>query len=30
MIMGSEATEEEKQDFIAEVDEDGNGKIEYV
>lgn len=29
MIMGGEATEEEKLDLLAEVDQDGNGNIEY-
>lgn len=29
MIMGAEATEEEKLDLLAEVDQDGNGNIEY-
>lgn len=27
--MGAEATEEEKLDLLAEVDQDGNGNIEY-
>ena len=29
MIMGSEATEQERLDLLAEVDQDGNGSIEY-
>ena len=29
MIMGAQATEEEKLDLLAEVDQDGNGNIEY-
>ena len=29
MLMGEKPSEEEKLDMLAEVDQDGNGNIEY-